>query len=67
LIVAGFLIRPAWGLIMAAAVLLASVVLGRAFALGQGRETGMDSVLPTIGRRPTSPEALRRITDGEEA
>jgi len=27
----------------------------------------MDSVLPTIGRRPTSPEALRRITDGEEA
>jgi hypothetical protein len=66
LIVAGFLIRPAWGLIMAAVVLFASVVLGRAFALGSGRESGIDSVLPTIGQRPTSAEALRAITDGEE-
>jgi hypothetical protein len=47
-------------------VLLASVVLGRAFALGQGRESGVDSVLPTVGQRPTSSEALRAITDGEE-
>ncbi len=63
LVVAGFLIKPAWGLLMAAVVLFASVLLGRAFMLGQSRETGAESVLPTIGRRPLPEEVLRAYTD----
>jgi len=60
LIVAGFLVSAAWGLIMASAVLLASVVLSRAFALGEGRGT---SVLGVVGRRPLPEDVLRRRTD----
>jgi hypothetical protein len=66
LVVAGFLVRPAYGFIMAATVLLASVVLGRAFELGQTRETGADSILPTVGERPLPGEVLRSWTEGEE-
>ena len=66
LVVAGFLVRPAYGFIMAATVLLASVVLGRAFELGQTRETGDDSILPTVGERPLPGEVLRSWTEGEE-
>jgi NADH-quinone oxidoreductase subunit H len=65
LIVAGFIVKPAWGLIMAAAVLLASIVLGRAFLLGSSRERGVDSVLPTVGRRPLPEDVLRRLSEGE--
>ena len=67
LVVAGFLIKPAWGLVMAALVLLASVFLGRAFELGYGREIGPDSVLAPIGRRPLPGEVLRQMTDEEGA
>ncbi len=63
LVVAGFIIKPAWGLLMAAVVLFASVLLGRAFMLGQSRETGPESVLPPIGRRPLPEEVLRAYTD----
>ena len=70
LVVAGFLVRPAWGLIMAAVVLLASVFLTRAFQLGQTRETGPESVLPPVGQRPLPGHVLRAWTDiddlGEE-
>jgi hypothetical protein len=66
LVVAGFIIKPAWGLLMAAAVLFASVVLGRAFALGQSRESGPDSVLPPIGQRPLPGQILRAFTDLDE-
>ncbi|HVA53032.1 MAG TPA: NADH-quinone oxidoreductase subunit NuoH [Acidimicrobiales bacterium] len=66
LIVAGFLLRPAYGFIMAAVVMLASVVLGRAFILGQTRETGADSILPPVGPRPLPPEVLRSWSDREE-
>jgi hypothetical protein len=66
LIVAGFIVKPAWGLIMAAVVLLASIVLGRAFLLGSSRETGVDSVLPTVGQRPLPEEVLRALSEGEE-
>ncbi|HUY42827.1 MAG TPA: NADH-quinone oxidoreductase subunit NuoH [Acidimicrobiales bacterium] len=67
LIVAGFLIAPAWGLVMAALVLLASVFLSRAFQLGHGREIGPDSVLAPVGRRPLPGDVLRRMTDEGEA
>ncbi|HQT99757.1 MAG TPA: NADH-quinone oxidoreductase subunit NuoH [Acidimicrobiales bacterium] len=67
LIVAGFLVAPAWGLIMAALVLVASVVLARAFELGHHREVGPDTVLSPVGRRPLPEEVLRKMTDGPEA
>jgi len=67
LVVAGFLIEPAWGLVMAALVLLASVFLGRAFQIGYGREIGPDSVLAPIGRRPLPGAVLRQMTDEGEA
>ncbi|HEY7930650.1 MAG TPA: NADH-quinone oxidoreductase subunit NuoH [Acidimicrobiales bacterium] len=67
LIVAGFLVRPGWGLVMAALVLLASVVLARAFDLGHRREVGPDSVLGAVGRRPLPGEVLRTLTDREGA
>jgi NADH-quinone oxidoreductase subunit H len=66
LIVAGFLVAKGWGFMMAAVVLLAYSVLTRAFALGQSRETGADSVLPIVGGRPLPGEVLRSMTDEEE-
>jgi NADH-quinone oxidoreductase subunit H len=65
LIVAGFLVSKGWGLLMAAAVLLAWTVLSRAFELGQGRESGVDAVLPIVGERPLPGEVLRSKTDEE--
>jgi NADH-quinone oxidoreductase subunit H len=66
LIVAGFLIRPAWGFLMIAVVLLAWILLTRAFDLGYTRERGDESVLRTVGRRPLPGEVLRSTTDEEE-
>jgi NADH-quinone oxidoreductase subunit H len=66
LIVAGFLIRPAWGFLMIALVLLAWILLTRAFDLGYTRERGDESVLRTVGRRPLPGEILRATTDEEE-
>ncbi len=66
LIVAGFLIRPAWGFLMVAVVLLAWILLTRAFDLGYTRERGDESVLRTVGRRPLPGEVLRATTDEEE-
>jgi NADH-quinone oxidoreductase subunit H len=66
LIVAGFLIKPAWGFLMAAAVFLAWSMLTRAFTLGQSREGGTrDAVLPTVGERPIPGRIIRRFTNGE--
>ncbi|MBW4077781.1 MAG: NADH-quinone oxidoreductase subunit NuoH [Acidobacteria bacterium] len=65
LIVAGFLIAPAWGFLMASLVLLSWILLSRAFMLGQSRETGVEAVLPTIGQRPIPGTVIRRFTDGE--
>ncbi|MHB1088100.1 MAG: NADH-quinone oxidoreductase subunit NuoH [Acidimicrobiales bacterium] len=65
LIVAGFLIAPAWGFLMASIVLLSWILLSRAFLLGQSRESGVDAVLPTIGQRPIPGNVIRRFTDGE--
>jgi NADH-quinone oxidoreductase subunit H len=66
LIVAGFLIRPAWGFLMIALVLLAWILLTRAFDLGYTRERGDESVLRTVGPRPLPGDVLRASTDEEE-
>ncbi len=66
LIVAGFLVAPGWGFVMAAAVVLASVVLAVAFERGASRVTGPESVLEPVGRRPLPEDRLRALTDREE-
>ena len=66
LIVAGFLIRPSWGFLMAALVILAWTILTRAFVLGQGREESVDSILPPVGERPLPGRVLRAWTDREK-
>jgi NADH-quinone oxidoreductase subunit H len=66
LLVAGFLVSPAWGFGMAAIGLFGSVLLTRSFEIGLGREAGPDAILPTVGERPLPPYVLRRYTDGEE-
>ncbi|HVB51235.1 MAG TPA: NADH-quinone oxidoreductase subunit NuoH [Acidimicrobiales bacterium] len=66
LVVAGFIIAPAWGLVLAAAVLMASLVLARAFQLGSTRESGVNSILPTIGQRPLPGQVLRSSEHEEE-
>ena len=67
LLVAGFLVSPAWGFSLAAVSLLGSIALTRAFEIGSSREVGPDAVLPTVGERPLPPYVLRRITDGEDS
>ncbi len=67
LVVAGFLIAPAWGFAMGAVVLLAWTMLTRAFEIGTTRERGAEAVLPVIGARPLPPEVLREITDEGDA
>jgi NADH-quinone oxidoreductase subunit H len=66
LVVAGFLVAPAWGLVLAAAVLMASLVLARAFRLGQTRESGANSILPTVGQRPLPGHVLRSWSEKKE-
>jgi hypothetical protein len=46
-------------------VLLAWIVLSRAFALGHSRDRGDQSVLRTVGRRPIPDDVLREHTDEE--
>jgi hypothetical protein len=64
--VAGFLIRPAWGFLMIAVVLLAWILLTRAFDLGYSRERGDEAVLRTVGQRPLPGDVLRASTDDAE-
>jgi NADH-quinone oxidoreductase subunit H len=66
LVVAGFLVSVAWGLIMAAILLAASVVLATAFERGATRVSGAESILPTVGERPLPPQKLRTWSDREE-
>ncbi|NNN00617.1 MAG: NADH-quinone oxidoreductase subunit NuoH [Acidimicrobiaceae bacterium] len=67
LIVAGFLVARGWGFLMAALVLIAWTVLTRAFEIGQGRESGVESVLPMVGERPLPERKLRDASEGEES
>jgi hypothetical protein len=62
LIVAGFLIARAWGLVLA----VASLVLTPAFELGSNRETGADFILPTINQRPLPGQVFRSWSEPEE-
>ncbi|MHB2027817.1 MAG: NADH-quinone oxidoreductase subunit NuoH [Acidimicrobiales bacterium] len=66
LVVAGFLIAPAWGFLMGAILLVASVLLGVAFERGASRESGADAVLPTVGERPLPERVLRAWTENED-
>ena len=66
LIVAGFLVRPAWGLLMISVCLIAWTLLTRAFELGHTRERGSQAVLPVVGERPVPGDILRKLTDGED-
>ena len=63
LIVAGFLIKPADGFAMAAAVILAWTLLSRAFELGDDRGAGPGALIPIVGERPLPGEVIRAITD----
>jgi hypothetical protein len=49
---------------MGGLVLLASILLGRAFELGDRRERD-DAVLDPVAERPVPPWELRRLTDEE--
>jgi NADH-quinone oxidoreductase subunit H len=63
LVVAGFLIRPADGFAMMAAVILAWTLLSRAFELGADRASGPGALMPTVGERPMPGEVIRAISD----
>ncbi len=65
LIVGGFLVSVAWGLIMVGATLLGAAMLLRAFEIGDARGTGPGALLPTVGERPLAADKLRSLTDGE--
>jgi NADH-quinone oxidoreductase subunit H len=66
LVVAGFIVKPAWGFMMIAAVILAWTILGRAFELGGERTTGTQSILPIVGGRPIPGEVIREASEGED-
>ena len=63
LIVAGFLVRPADGFAMAAVVIMAWVLLSRAFELGEDRSSGPGALIPVVGERPLPGEVIRAISD----
>ena len=63
LVVAGFLIRPADGFAMIAAVILAWTLLSRAFELGAERASGPGALMPTVGERPLPGEVIRAVSD----
>ena len=64
LLVAAALINVWWVFAMGGIVLLASLLLGRAFELGDQREHD-DAVLDPVAERPVPPWVLRRLTDEE--
>jgi NADH-quinone oxidoreductase subunit H len=63
LVVAGFLIKPADGFAMAAAVILAWTLLSRAFELGEERGSGPGALIPAVGERPLPGEVIRAVSD----
>jgi len=66
LIVAGFLVKPADGFAMAAVVIMAWVLLSRAFELGEDRSSGPGALIPTVGERPLPGQVIRAISDATE-
>jgi NADH-quinone oxidoreductase subunit H len=65
LLIAGFRISVAWGLVTAAIIVAAAVLLARAFQLGDAREHGDDAILDPVAERPVPPWVIRGLTDGE--
>jgi len=62
LIIVAFLVNVWWGLAMGGVILLASLLLGRAFELGDQREQD-EAILGAVAERPVPPWQLRRLTD----
>jgi len=65
LLIAGFLINVWWGVALAGGVLAGTLLLGRAFEIGDAREHGDDTILGAVAERPVPPWELRRMTDEE--
>jgi hypothetical protein len=65
LLIAGFRISVAWGLVVSGIVAVGAILLARAFALGDAREKGDDAILDPVAERPVPPWVIRRLTDGE--
>ena len=65
LLVAGFLVSLSWGFAMGAVVIVAWMLLTRAFELGHSREQGPNSILRIVGERPLPGAVLRSFTDRE--
>jgi NADH-quinone oxidoreductase subunit H len=63
LVIAAFLVNIWWGIAMGGVVLLASILLSRAYELGDEREHSDEAVLGPVAQRPVPPWELRRITD----
>jgi NADH-quinone oxidoreductase subunit H len=63
LIVAGFLVKPADGFAMTAAVILAWTLLSRAFELGADRASGVGALMPIVGERPLPGEVIRAVSE----
>lgn len=63
LIVAGFLIKKADGFAMTAVVILAWVLLSRAFELGADSASGAGQLLATVGERPLPGRVIRALSD----
>ena len=66
LLVAGFLVGPAWGFAIAGLIVIGGVVLNRSFALGAEVEAAGRMVLPPAAAKPLSPTELRAYTDRDE-
>ena len=66
LVVAAFLISRSWGFATLAIVIFASTLLARAFAIGQDREQGPESVLPEVATRPLPGPVIRQLLDSDD-
>jgi NADH-quinone oxidoreductase subunit H len=67
LVVAGFLVSRSWGFCTLAVVILSSLLLSRAFELGEARSEGPESVLPSVAQRPIPGHVIRELLDGHNA
>ncbi len=66
LLVAAAITNWRWAIGVLAAIIIAAVLLLRAFDLGGARELEDQAVLPSIGARPLPGYVLRQLTDAEE-
>ena len=52
-----------WGVALAVGIIACTLLLSRAFALGDVRERSDRAILDTVAERPVPPWVLRRQTD----